>query len=121
MCSIIAASISSAAGTVLKGGEPAGSEPDLSHPCFSEVMRIWDSVSEYMLQQFALKKVGLFLLFLLVSGCLQQPGQPPCPGVGAPWQSSEVLSEDSGAGFSWPVIISVALGQGMAFCDASFP
>lgn len=42
---------------MLGGGEPAGSEPDLSRPCFSEVMRIWDGVSEYMLQQFALNKV----------------------------------------------------------------
>ncbi|XP_035757533.1 coiled-coil domain-containing protein 81 isoform X2 [Egretta garzetta] len=41
---------------VLSGGKPAGSQPDLSCSCFSEVLRIWDSVSEYMLQQFALNK-----------------------------------------------------------------
>ena len=47
----------SATRTVLE--EQAGLQHDLSFPCFSGIVKVWDAVSHYIRRQFALNEVGL--------------------------------------------------------------
>ena len=48
-------------------------EHDLPFSCFPEIVRIWDGVSQYILRQLALNKVG----FAISSSCPTLP----VPGV----------------------------------------
>ena len=90
-----------------------GSGSDTSLCCFSEVMSIWDSTSEYMLQQFALKKVGCPSpsSCMLVSVRCQQSLPPRCHRV----TPSVPFDENPGGSLRCDGAASAAAGAGGEF------